>query len=90
MRHTVVAVEWRDAYSYTEEWATVEEIDKEPVIVQSIGFLLADAKDGYVVIAQSDDGQGQLDGFLFIPCGMVLNLRVVSDVRGVPFSAVSG
>lgn len=90
MRHTVVVVEWRDAYSYNDEWKAVEEIDKESVIVQSIGFLLADAKEDYVVIAQSDDGEGQLDGFLFIPCGMVLNLRVVSDSRGVPFSAVSG
>ena len=90
MRHTVVAVEWRDAYSYTERWTTVDTIDHEPVIVQSVGFLMPEAKEGYVVIAQSDDGEGEQDGFLFIPCGMVLNLRVVCESRGVPFSAVSG
>lgn len=77
MRHTVAMVEWRDAYSYNEQWKAVDEIDQEPIIVQSVGFLMPDAKEGYVVIAQSDDGEGELDGFLFIPSGMVISLQVV-------------
>lgn len=77
MRHTVAMVEWRDAYSYNEQWKAVDEIDQEPIIVQSVGFLMPEAKEGYVVIAQSDDGEGELDGFLFIPSGMVIRLQVV-------------
>lgn len=77
MRHTVAMVEWRDAYSYNEQWKAVDEIDQEPIIVQSVGFLMPDAKEGYVVIAQSDDGEGELDGFLFVPSGMVIRLQVV-------------
>jgi len=77
VRHTVAMVEWRDAYSYNEQWKAVDEIDQEPIIVQSVGFLMPEAKEGYVVIAQSDDGEGELDGFLFIPSGMVIRLQVV-------------
>lgn len=77
MRHTVAMVEWRDAYSYNEQWKAVDEIDQEPIIVQSVGFLMPEAKEGYVVIAQSDDGEGELDGFLFIPSGMVIRIQVV-------------
>lgn len=87
MKNTVVAVEWRDAYSYTDEWQKIEDVDKEPVIVCSVGFLIPSAKDGYVVIAQSDDGQGELDGFLFIPCGMVERLQVVCDPHVTPWRA---
>jgi len=70
-------VEWRDAYSYNEQWKAVDEIDQESIIVQSVGFLMPEAKEGYVVIAQSDDGEGELDGFLFIPSGMVIRIQVV-------------
>lgn len=76
VKHTIVLVEWADAYEVSD-WTNPDELDQEPVIVQSIGFLLPEYKENYVVICQSDDGQGELDNYLFIPAGMVIKLHVV-------------
>jgi len=76
VKHTIVLVEWADAYEVSD-WTSPDELDQEPVIVQSIGFLLPEYKENYVVICQSDDGQGELDNYLFIPAGMVIKLHVV-------------
>lgn len=81
MSYAIVLVEWRDAYSWSQ-WSAPAEVPIEPVIVLSVGFLLPDAKQGYLVIAQSDDMQGDFDNYLFIPVGMVEKIQVVSDVRG--------
>jgi hypothetical protein len=81
MEQSLVLVEWRDAYSWGH-WSEITEVPIEPVIVCSVGFLLPDAKEGYLVIAQSDDKQGSFDNYLYIPVGMVEKIQVVSDVRG--------
>jgi hypothetical protein len=81
MSYAIVLVEWRDAYSWGH-WSEITEVPIDPVIVNSVGFLLPDAKDGYLVIAQSDDMQGSFDNYLYIPVGMVERIQVVSDVRG--------
>jgi hypothetical protein len=86
---TFVCVDWYDAYSYNEQWVDYEETDLGAVINRSVGILIPNAKDGYVVIAQTDNQEDAYDGLLFIPVGMVANLRVVSDLRSVPFSATS-
>lgn len=78
--HTIVVVEWRDAYSF-DDWRAADQMDNEPVVCCSVGFLLPNHCDGYVVIAQSDDGQGEMAAYLFIPVGMVERLRVVYEPR---------
>lgn len=76
IRHTLVVVEWADAFEVSD-WTDPNHMEQEPVIVQSVGFLLPDFKENYVVIFQSDDGQGEYDNYLFIPAGMVIKLHVV-------------
>lgn len=79
-QHTIVVVDWRDAYSF-DDWCAADQMDNEPVVCCSVGFLLSNHREGYVVIAQSDDGQGEMAAYLFIPVGMVERLRVVSEMR---------
>ena len=67
---SLVVVVWHDAHS-EQSWTSVEELDSDPYVVRTAGYLLPDAKPGHVVIAQSVGPDGALDGVLQIPVGMV-------------------
>jgi hypothetical protein len=75
---TPVIVEWMDAYSIDQSWVDGEKINEEGVICKSVGWLLPQAKQGYVVIAQSQNSEEDYDGILVVPVGMVLRIIVVS------------
>lgn len=75
---TLVLVEWADAYSITDSWVDNTTIADDAVICKSAGWLLPNAKDGYVVIAQSENNADNYDGVLLVPVGMVLKVSVVS------------
>jgi hypothetical protein len=67
---TFVLVEWHDAHA-SSQWMDVSELDKDPYVVRTVGWLLPDAKPGHVVIAQSVGCDDYIDGVLSIPVGMV-------------------
>jgi hypothetical protein len=72
-RLSAVRVVWHDAHSESgSSWVARAEIDREPCVVETVGWLIPDAKSEHLVIAQSwipsDD---HLDGVLSIPVGMV-------------------
>jgi len=78
IEHSRVFIVWHDAHAINEGgWCDVKDIDDEPCIVQTVGWLLADAKDGHVVIAQSITDDGGLDSVLAIPVGMVQKIIVL-------------
>ena len=68
------------------------EIDNDPLVVESIGFLLPEKKSDHVVIAQSITADGNLDSVLAIPVGMVQRLVVLGSVSHdvPPFGIVAG
>lgn len=70
----LVLVVWRDAHAdRSGSWLDLEDIDDEPYIVHSAGFLLRDVKKNHVSIAQSlgaDDGV--VDHVLHVPKEMVI------------------
>jgi len=68
---TLVFVEWKDAHSDAHGWTEPTELDREPMIIHSVGFHLPRAKPGHFVIAQSLDENGHVDSVLCIPVGMV-------------------
>ena len=68
---SVVLVEWHDAHA-ENSWTELREIDQQPYLVRTVGFLLADAKPGHVVVAQSIGADDGLDSVLSIPVGMVV------------------
>ena len=72
-RLSAVRVVWHDAHSESGDgWIGRDSIDREPCVVETVGWLLPDAKPEHLVIAQSwiaaDDS---LDGVLCVPVGMV-------------------
>lgn len=67
---TCVLVEWHDAHA-SSQWMDRADIDQDPFVVRSVGWLIADGKPGHVVIAQSLGSDAQIDGVLCIPVGMV-------------------
>jgi hypothetical protein len=68
-----VLVVWHDAHT-EDGWNYLEAVDSEPYVVRSVGFLVPNAKPGHVVLVQSRSvHDGQIDGLLAIPAGMVVS-----------------
>lgn len=77
IERTKVLVVWHDAHSEGDGWCDVDDIDEEPCVVETIGWLLPDRKRDHVVVAQSITNSDQLDAMLCIPVGMIRSMRVV-------------
>jgi len=77
IERTKVLVVWHDAHSEGDGWCDVDDIDDEPCVVETIGWLLPDRKRGHVVVAQSITNSDQLDAMLCIPVAMIRSMRVV-------------
>ena len=69
-------VVWHDAHALTS-WVDFDDIDLEPCVVETIGWLLPEAKKGHVVVAQSITNEDGLDNVLCIPVGMIQSVRVI-------------
>lgn len=74
-----VLVVWHDAHAEPGTgWCELSEIDDEPCVVETVGWLLPDAKRDHLVVAQSVIvGDETLDGVLSIPVGMVKSVTVL-------------
>ena len=78
MKRTKVLVVWHDAHSNVTGWEEIDEIDNEPCEVQTVGWLIPDAKRGHVVIAQSwITDSDTIDSVLSIPVGMVQQVQIL-------------
>jgi len=73
---TIVLIVWHDAHSVASTWIDVADIDVEPAVVESVGFLLADAKPRHIVLAQSLTGD-ECDHILAVPVEMVRSMKVL-------------
>jgi hypothetical protein len=67
---TFVLVEWHDAHAFSE-WMNASDLDQEPYLVKTVGWMLPNVKPSHVVIAQSLGSDDQIDGVLSIPVAMV-------------------
>ncbi len=87
---TMVVVIWHDAHSATDSWTPISELDKDPCVVVSAGFLLPisdGGKDGHITIFQSKTKSDDVDGVLCIPADMVQSMRVMT--KNIPGLAPS-
>jgi hypothetical protein len=79
LTHPIVMVTWMDAHAATSTWTPLDDIDQDPCIVTSCGFLLAvelGGKPDHVTIYQSKTDSDDVDGVLCIPVAMVKTLKV--------------
>ena len=89
MKHQLIQVTWHDAHSVSETWTTKEDLDKEPCIVTSIGYLIASVKANHVVISQSvivDDNH--VDHVIAIPHGMIKRIDRLKVSTLLPLESV--
>lgn len=71
-------VTWHDAHS-EGSWSRLSDLDAEPYVVQTVGFLLPDAKPDHVVIAQSIGSDESMDSIIQIPAGMVVSVTLLGN-----------
>lgn len=82
MKPKLVQLVWHDAHSISETWTSKSEIESQPCIVSSVGWLIPHAKPDHVVICQSMIlGQDSLDNCLAIPNGMVKQVHRLKATR---------
>ena len=73
---SVVWVRWHDAHSVAPSWISLDDINDEPAVVESVGWLVPNCIENHIVLAQSlldDEG----DHILAIPVGMVRAMRTL-------------
>jgi hypothetical protein len=88
MNEQLVRVTWHDAHAATDTWCAVEEIDEDPCIVESVGYLLHEIKPGHVCLAQSlIADQDHVDGVLAIPSAMVKRIDSLHSLPLLPVEA---
>lgn len=80
-----VLVTWRDAHSDVDGWISIADIDPEPCICHSVGFLLEDVKPDHVSLAQTHN-DGRVDSVIHIPRAMVLEVENL-ELRNGPSAA---
>lgn len=89
MNEILVELVWHDAHAVTDSWTSVDDIDNAPVEVRSVGWLLAGAKPGHVVIAQSRIiDQDEVDNVLAVPKGMVRRMNVLHSSTLIPIESI--
>ena len=80
---TAVLVTWHDAHSGSESWVNIKDLDLDPAVVQTVGFLLATSDGGkpdHVTIYQSRN-EDNIDHVLHIPVKMVVGIKVLMDLE---------
>jgi hypothetical protein len=80
---TAVLVVWHDAHSGSESWVNIKDLDSEPAVVHTVGFLLNTADGGkpeHLTIYQSRN-EDNVDHVLHIPLKMVVSVKVLLDLE---------
>lgn len=76
-KYEIVKVTWHDAHA-ENEWQDTSQIDSEPFVVVTVGWLIPNIKPNHIVIAQSIGDDDAVDGVLSIPLGMVVSKEILS------------
>lgn len=88
LREHLVRLTWIDAHAATDAWTNIDEIDTDPCLVESVGFLLDGIKQGHICIAQSAiHAQDEVDNVLAIPAAMVRRVETLTPSSLLPIDA---
>lgn len=68
---------WHDAHAASDGWCSSDAVDADPCLVESVGFLIPDAKAGYVTVAQSMANDGEIYHAFCVPVGMVVSVQIL-------------
>lgn len=76
-RPKTVLVHWLDAHDETDTWVDVKEIEKDPCIITSIGFVIENGKPNHLTLAQSYSDELLYNNIIYIPNGMVVDTTII-------------
>jgi hypothetical protein len=79
----LVRVRWHDAHGIGAGWMPISEIDANPRVIESVGWVIPDVKAGHVVLVASVDDD-HVDGGLAIPHGMIREIVALLDGPRLP------
>ena len=81
---TLAIVTWHDTHSDEQGWLLIDELEKKPAIVHSVGWLIPTSEGGnpdHVTLYQTRiEGTDQIDSVVHIPVGMVVGIKLISRV----------
>lgn len=70
-------VVWRDAHSVSPAWEPMSQIDQSDCIIDTLGWVIPNAKEGYTVVVLNLDSRDSDDPFvgdgIAIPNGMIVS-----------------
>jgi len=78
---SLAIITWHDCHGDSDGWLTLGELEQEPAIVHSVGWLVPTQEGGcpdHVTLYQSRiEGTEQIDSVVHIPVGMVKNVKLL-------------
>lgn len=78
---SMVLVVWHDAHAASSgDWCELNDIDDQPCVVHTVGWLLPGVKADHVVVAQSVTDDDSLDSVLCVPVGMVKSMSILGNM----------
>ena len=72
-------VKWHDAHQDGDSWTAPEDIDPNPAVVVSLGFMLDEVKPGHTTLAQSHV-HGHYGPLLHVPSAMVREITILTTI----------
>jgi hypothetical protein len=84
---TLAIITWHDCHGDTDGWHVIGQLEQEPCVVHSVGWLIPTHEGGkpdHITIYQSRiEGTDQVDSVTHIPVGMVVGIKLVTrpDLR---------
>lgn len=82
----LVRVTWHDAHGI-DGWISMQDIEREPRCITSVGWTVVGIKPGHVVLVASVDDD-MVDGGLAIPHGMVREIVELCDGARIPLEGL--
>jgi len=77
--HQLAFVVWHDAHADGDAWIAEEDVDPDPAVVVSLGFILDQAKPGHLTLAQSHV-HGHWGTLLHVPLSMVREVAIITTI----------
>jgi hypothetical protein len=89
MNGELVRVTWHDAHAVTDTWTNLHDLDTDPCIVATVGYLMGKVKSGHLCLAQSVilGDEPTLDNVIAIPYGMVKKIERLKPSGLLPVEA---
>ena len=78
MDKALVKIIWNDAHSVSHSWMSIDDIEDEPWVVETVGWILPEVKKNHLVVAQSHISHESYDNIIAIPIAMVASCIILA------------